>query len=117
MPAFQPLAEPTDTSCTLTAVGVLAVNTSTSVTVIGVAAIVGALPKVMFKTPAATDAVVAVPALVTLGMLTLLVVKDAAEPLVTVTLEVSVWVTVSCGNVLAVKLATSVIVSVLVFRA
>ena len=64
--------------------------------------------------PAVTDAVVA---LLTLGMVTLLVVKLAAEPLVTLTWDTLVSVTVSVGKVLAVKLDTSVMVSTLEFNA
>jgi len=87
--------------------------TGVAVTVIGVSAIVGAVPMLMFNIPPLTEAVVGLPAAVTLEILALL----AVAPPVTLTLEAVVDTGVNVGNVFAVKVPTSVIISVLLFKA
>jgi len=95
----------------VTAVGVLAVqepiasNYTASPNVVLV-------PIFIFKIPALTEAVVAVPAYVTLGTVTYCGVSYAAVPGVVVTFDTAVSVTVSCGNVPAFQLVTSSITSV-----
>ena len=97
-----------DTAVEVTTVGLLGVNEVTAVTVIGAVAIIVSTPTLICNTPAVTLACVAVPAYVTFGILTEVVVKLASVPAVILTQEAVTAVTVNDGKVFAVKLVTSV---------